>query len=496
MNLLDITRWENKVALAAGWVVGAGDPLPVREAATGDLLGQLGTVSVEQSNQAASDALQAQRLWASLFPSERAGVMRRAGDLFAKYAAEIAPWVVRESGGTWAKAQVEIRSAVIECHEAAGLPTHPQGDVLATNKNRWSFSRRVPAGVVTVISPFNFPLTLGIRSVAPALALGNAVLLKPDPRTSIAGGVVIQRIFEEAGLPAGVLQTLPGGADVGAAVVNAPEVRIISFTGSTAAGQKIGQIAAAQMKRAHLELGGNNALVVLPGADIKQAAAAGAYGSFLHQGQICQATGRHLVHVSKAEEYLEELARIAQELRVGDPYREAGIQIGPVIDERQLSGIESLVRRAVETGARIHTGGTRQGNCYRPTVLSNLDSDMPVWSEEIFGPVAPVLTYSTIDEAVELVNASPYGLSVALLGDVGVAMEVSERIHSGVVHINEQTVGDETMAPFGGVGASGNGARFGGPEANFEAFTETQWVTVQSTIERYVIPAGESTESR
>ncbi|WP_431710550.1 aldehyde dehydrogenase family protein [Glutamicibacter uratoxydans] len=496
MNLLDITRWENKVALVEGWVAGNGESLTVREAATGHTLAQLGTVSVEQVAQAASDAREAQRRWAALAPSERGAVMRRAGDLFAQYADEIAPWAVRETGGTWAKAQVEIRSAVIECHEAAGLPTHPQGDVLATNKKRWSFSKRVPAGVVTVISPFNFPLTLGIRSVAPALALGNAVLLKPDPRTSVTGGVVIQRIFEEAGLPPGVLQLLPGGADIGVAVVNAPQVRIISFTGSTAAGQKIGQAAAAQMKRAHLELGGNNALVVLPGADIKQAAAAGAYGSFLHQGQICQATGRHLVHESQVQDYLEELTRIAKELRVGDPYRETGIQIGPVIDEGQLRGIDSLVQGAVANGAQVHAGGVRAGNCYQPTVLSNLESEMPVWAEEIFGPVAPVLSYSTIDEAVELVNASNFGLSVALLGDVGVAMEVSERIHSGVVHINEQTVGDETMAPFGGIGSSGNGARFGGPEANFEAFTETQWVTVQGSIERYVIPAGESTESR
>src|SRR5690606_12875082 len=157
-------------------------------------------------------------------------------------------------------------------------------------------------------APFNYPLTLAIRSVAPALAAGNAVLLKPDPRTSVCGGVVLQRVFEEAGLPAGVLQTLPGGAEVGAAVVSAREVRVISFTGSTAAGKRIGEVAARNMKRAHLELGGNNAILVLPGADVDRAAAAGAYGSFLHQGQICQAAGRHLVHESQVEEYVAKLA--------------------------------------------------------------------------------------------------------------------------------------------------------------------------------------------
>jgi benzaldehyde dehydrogenase (NAD) len=154
---------------------------------------------------------------------------------------------------------------------------------------------------VSVIAPYNFPLILSIRSVAPALALGNAVLLKPDPRTAISGGVTLMRIFEEAGLPAGLLQLLPGGGDIGAAVVEAPEVRIVSFTGSTAASRKVGQAAARHLKRAHLELGGNNALVVLPGADLDTAAAAGAFGSFMHQGQICMATGRHFVHESLYE---------------------------------------------------------------------------------------------------------------------------------------------------------------------------------------------------
>lgn len=356
-------------------------------------------------------------------------------------------------------------------------------------------SKRVPAGVVSVIAPFNYPLTLAIRSVAPALALGNGVLLKPDPRTSVCGGVVLQRVFEEAGLPPGVLQTLPGGADVGAAVVEAPEVRIISFTGSTAAGRKVGETAARLLKRAHLELGGNNALIVLPDADPRQAAAAGAFGSFLHQGQICQATGRHLVHESIAEEYVAELTRIAESLRVGDPFAEEDVQIGPVIDPRQTAAVESLISDAVERGAEVRSGGTAERQFLRPTVLTGLTADMPVWKDEIFGPVAPVMAYRTVDEAVEVVNSSEYGLSTAILGDVGTAMTVAEQIRTGVVHINEQTVGDESMAPFGGMGASGNGARFGGPEANFEAFTEQQWITIKPTMESYRVPTGKAPSS-
>ena len=488
MDMVKAEEWA--VPRGGVWTNGGGEPLPVREAATGEVITTLRTASVAQAEEAARTAARAQRDWAALPPSARAAVLRRASELFAEHADRITPWIVRESGGTWAKASTEVLAAVSECAEASALPTLPQGDTLATNKQRWSFSRRVPAGVVSVIAPFNYPLTLAIRSVAPALAVGNAVLLKPDPRTTVCGGAVIQRIFDEAGLPAGVLQVLPGGAEIGAAVVSAAEVRIISFTGSTAAGIKVGEAAARQMKRAHLELGGNNAVLVLPGADTAAAAAAGAFASFLHQGQICQAAGRHLVHVSQVEDYLAELARIAKSLMVGDPWRQEGVQIGPVIDERQLATVEALVDGAVAAGARVHAGGRTDGRAYLPTVLSGVDPEMPVWQDEIFGPVAPVLVYETLDEAVELVNASRYGLSVAVLGDAGTAMTVADRIHSGIVHINEQTVGDEATAPFGGVGASGNGARFGGPEANYEAFTETQWVTVRPTIETYAVPSG------
>lgn len=490
MELLDENTWAGRIALGGEWTNGEGAPLVVRESATGEAIGELGTASVAQATEAARAAARAQRTWAAMTPAARATVLRRAGDIFERYADAITPWIVRESGGTWAKAGTEVLAAISECREASALPTHPQGDMLATNRERWSMSRRVPAGVVTVIAPFNYPLTLAIRSVAPALAVGNAVLLKPDPRTSVCGGVVIQRVFEEAGLPAGVLQTLPGGADVGAAVVEAPEVRIISFTGSTAAGRKVGEAAARLMKRAHLELGGNNAIIVLPGADPIKAAAAGAFGSFLHQGQICQATGRHLVHESLVQEYVGELARIADSLTVGDPFAQEGVQIGPVIDDRQLGAVETMVDTAVRDGASIQAGGRVEGRCYRPTVLSDVNVGMGIWQDEIFGPVAPVTSYSTLEEAAELVNASEYGLSVAILGDVGVAMTVADRIHSGIIHINEQTVGDESMAPFGGMGQSGNGSRFGGPEANLEAFTETQWVTVRPTIETYSIPTG------
>jgi benzaldehyde dehydrogenase (NAD) len=483
MTFLDTSRWDGRIFIDE-WTEGAGGTQDVKEPATGAVLGRFGVATATDVRRAAGVAAEAQKDWAARRPEERAAILRRAGQLWEEHAEEIQGWIVRETGGIPAKAALETHIAANECYEAAGLPSHPAGEVLTSNEDRWSFARRRPAGVVSVIAPFNFPLILSIRSVAPALALGNAVLLKPDPRTVVSGGVVLLRVFEEAGLPAGVLSLLPGGAETGAAVVEAPEVRVVSFTGSTAAGRKVGESAARHLKRAHLELGGNNALIVLPGADLAKAASAGAFGSFMHQGQICMTTGRHLVHESLYEAYVAALSEKAERLPLGDP-ASGTVALGPIIDETQLKRIHSIVEDAVQAGGRLAAGGTYEGLFYRPTVLADLTPDNPAFAEEIFGPVAPVVKFSTTDEAVSLVNANDYGLSVGILGDVGEAMRIADRVNSGKVHINEQTVSDEANAPFGGVGASGTGSRFGGAAANIEAFTETQWLTMRPEIAPY-----------
>jgi benzaldehyde dehydrogenase (NAD) len=483
MTLLDPALWSEKIYLN-GWRSGGAGAADSIEPATGDVLGRYGLASVEDVREAAAAAAAAQKEWAARKPEERAAVLRRAGRLWEEHAAEIQDWIIRESGAIGPKAGLETHIAANECYDAAALPALPAGDVLTSNEDRWSFARRRPAGVVSVIAPFNFPLILSIRAVAPALALGNAVLLKPDPRTAVCGGVALARIFEEAGLPAGLLALLPGGADIGAAVVEAPEVRVIAFTGSTAAGRKIGESAARNLKRAHLELGGNNAMIVLPGADLAAAASAAAFGSFMHQGQVCMTTGRHLVHEDIYEDYIAALAEKAKNLPVGDP-KTGTVALGPIIDENQLKRVDSIVQDAVLNGARLAAGGTTDGRFYQPTVLADLAQDNPAWTEEIFGPVAPVMKFSTVDEAVELANDNEYGLSVSILGDVGTAMKIADRIDSGKIHINEQTISDEANAPFGGVKNSGNGSRIGGHAANIESFTETQWLTVRPEIAPY-----------
>jgi benzaldehyde dehydrogenase (NAD) len=481
--LLEKQSWHGQL-FSNGWTTAHGGDREVVEPATGAVLGRAGIADPVDLARACDAAAAAQPSWAATSFEERAAVLRRAGALFESQAADIEGWIVREAGSIPPKAGVETHVAAQECYEAAALAHRPIGEILNTAQPRLSLARRVPVGVVGVIAPFNFPLILGIRSVAPALALGNAVVLKPDPRTAVCGGFSIARVFEEAGLPEGLLHVLPGGADVGAEIVQHPHVRVVSFTGSTAAGRSVAELAGRHLKRVHLELGGNSALIVLDDADLDRAVSAGAWSSYLHQGQICMTAGRHLVHERIADAYVEALAGHASALPVGDP--SAGqVALGPLIDERARDKVHGLVTSTVDAGARLAAGGTYQNLFYQPTVLDGVRTNMPAYAEEIFGPVAPVVRFSSVDEAVALAGDSAYGLSLGILtGDAMRGLAIAERIKTGIVHINDQTVNDEAVAPFGGVLDSGTGARFGGT-ANLDAFTDTRWITLRGDIAEY-----------
>jgi benzaldehyde dehydrogenase (NAD) len=484
--LLRPDEWQGKIKLA-GWADGAGGTRTVVAPATGAALGEIGMAGPADVATAVGVGRAAQRDWARTPYTERAAVLRRAGALWEEHAAEIHDWLIRETGSVPGKAAFETSTAAQECYEAAALPGHPYGELLRSAEPRFSFARRLPVGAVGVIAPFNVPIVLAIRAVAPALALGNAVVLKPDPRTAVSGGVAIARVFEEAGLPDGLLTVLPGGADVGAAVVTDPGVPVIAFTGSTAAGRAVAELGGRHLKRVHLELGGNSALVVCADVDVERAAAVGAWGSFFHQGQVCMATSRHLVHESIAEPYVRALSATADGLPAGDPA--AGpVAVGPLIDAGQRDRVHAIVTGTVEAGAELRAGGTYDGLVYRPTVLAGVPRSAPAHEQEIFGPVAPVLTFSSLDEAAELAGATEYGLSLGILThDVMAALEFGERVPTGLLHINDQTINDEATIPFGGVGASGTGARHGGAQANIEAFTDTQWVTVRDAPPAYPI---------
>jgi benzaldehyde dehydrogenase (NAD) len=482
-ELLAEERWSGKI-FSNGWVDAPGT-IEVTEPATGDVLGTAGAADAATVARACESAAAAQREWAQTPFSERVAIVRKAGEALDRHREEIVGWMVRESGCIPPKADTEVTASIGQLEMAAALISHPLGlNLPSITPGRTSMARRIPVGVVGVICPWNFPIVLAMRSVGPALALGNAVVLKSDHNTPVTGGAAIAGVFEEAGLPEGLLHVVPGTGEVGEALVEDPNVRMISFTGSTATGHKVGEAAGRNLKRMVLEMGGNSPLVILEDADIEAASSAGAWGSYLHQGQICLAVSRHLVHESIVDEYTEALVERANHLPVGNPATEE-VALGPIINEKQLERLSGIVDDTVAAGAEALAGASHDGPFYKPTVLGGVTTEMRAFKEEIFGPVAPITTFGDDDEAVELANATEYGLVAAVQsGSPQRAAAVAERLRAGMVHINDTTVNEEPPAPFGGVGASSNGGHFGGV-ANLELWTEWQWVTSREKAEPF-----------
>ena len=481
-TLLDSVVW-NDLAFGGRWN-SLDSTRDVTEPATGAKLGSIGIASPQDIALAAKSARAAQVAWAATPYERRAEIVRAAADALSESTAEVAQWLVRESGSVFAKAHFEIAITIKALREAAALPSQPQGHILASQPGTVSLAKKVALGVVGVISPFNFPLYLAMRAVAPALALGNAVVLKPDPRTSVCGGFAIARAFEKAGLPAGVLQVLPGDGDAGAALCESPDIAMIQFTGSTRAGRKVGETAGRTLKKVSLELGGKNSLIILDDADLELAVKNATFGSFFHQGQICMATGRILVHADIARAFVDALAEHAKSIPVGDPFV-GDVALGPIIDRHQLATITNLVDTTIRTGAKLVSGGVANGPFYPPTVLENVRPGMAAFDEEVFGPVALVTTFQTDDEAVELANTTEYGLSCGIISaNVGRAMALGDRVATGIVHINDQTVADDVINPFGGSGASGNGTSVGG-SVNGDEYTRIRWITIKAQAPPY-----------
>jgi benzaldehyde dehydrogenase (NAD) len=479
-GLLDPARWTARI-YSDGWVE-APRTIETLEPATGNVLGVAGMADLDCLAKAAKSAERAQPAWASTSFETRGRVLLRAAELIERDHVELATWVVRETGGTVAKADRELRGTAGQFREAAALTSEPFGfELPSARPGQRSIARRCPVGVVGVITPWNVPLVLAARCVAPALALGNSVVLKSDPNTPVVGGVMIARLLEEAGLPDGVLHVFCGDAEVGEALVLDPHVQMISFTGSTAVGRRVGQLAGGALKKVALELGGNNALIVLDDADIEHAASSGAWSSYFHQGQICMTAGRHLVHHSIAADYVEALARHAKGLRYGDPAVDAEVGLGPIINERQIMRIQEIVDESVTAGASVVVGGRRDGPYFPATVISAVEPSMSVFRDEIFGPVAPIVTFADDAEAVALANGVEQGLSAAIhSASVDRALAMAADIRAGMVHVNDRTVNNDPHAPFGGLGASGNGSSFGRP-ANWETFTKWRWFTARDS---------------
>jgi aldehyde dehydrogenase (NAD+) len=413
--------------------------------------------------------------------------MRQAAQVMEQRKDEITGWLVRETGGTLAKAELEWSLVRSVLWEAASMPHHAEGSIMPSDiPGKESRVYRRPVGVVAVISPWNFPMQLSNRSVAPALALGNAVVLKPAGDTPVTGGMLLARIFEEAGLPPGLLSVVAGpGSEVGDALVSHPAARAVSFTGSTPVGEGIAKTAG--VKRLALELGGNGPLVVLDDADLDLAVQAAIYGSFFHQGQICMIANRLIVDASVYDDFLERFVAAATSLRVGDP-SEPDTQIGPIINRKQLEGIQDKLKRAEDDGARLLLGGDPvgpNGLGLPPHVLA-ADNHVATAREEVFGPVMTVIRAADEADALRLANDTEYGLSSAVFSsDTDRAVRFAHRVDAGMTHVNDSPVNDDANTAFGGEKASGIG-RFGGHWA-IDEFTTQHWISVQHTPRDYAI---------
>ena len=481
---LDTSYWQRNIFLG-GWRAGGAGGTTITNKATGEPLGLLGLASTLDVQTATELAARIQSSWAARTRDERAVVLERAAKLLMDNRDEFVWWLIRESGSTVGKASFEVDLTLAKFDQIIGeLRTSVFEEVLVEKSGYRSVAERVPLGVVGVIGPFNFPLYLCLRAVIPSLAFGNAVVLKPDAQTAVSSGILVAKLFAEAGLPDGVLAVLPGDEEPGKALTSDPRVAMIAFTGSSAVGKSIGSIAGGALKRVSLELGGNSPFIVLEDADIEAAARCGTWGSFLHQGQICMASSRHLVHERIAEAYSAALTVHAERLIVGDPALHE-VHLGPLINDKQCARVDRIVKQTVNAGATLLTGGTYERNFYRPTVLTNVTPGMAAFDEEIFGPVAPITTFVTDDDAITLANRTEYGLSAAVHSQsIERARSVAGRLRTGLVHINAQTVNDDPRAPFGGVGASGNGSRQGG-RASLDEYTTWHWSTERTQPPKY-----------
>jgi aldehyde dehydrogenase (NAD+) len=426
-------------------------------------------------------AAKVQVSWAARLPAERAAVMLRSASIMEARHVEIVGWLIRESGSTSVKAELEWQFVHAVALEAASFPHRMEGRILPLDEaGKESRAYRQPLGVIGVISPWNFPMYLSHRSIGPALALGNAVVVKPAQDTPVTGGLLIAKIYEEAGLPPGLLNVVIGPhSEIGDQFTTHPIPRLISFTGSTPVGRHIAALAmqAPQLKRVALELGGNAPLVVLDDADLEHTVRSAVVGRFLHQGQICMSSNRIILDTSIYDEFVDRFIAHVKTLKCGDP-SDPSVSIGPVINEKQLRAHLARIEGARKEGARELLGGSPDRQVLPPHVFADVTNDMAIAQDEIFGPIAPIIRVTDEEEALHVANQTEYGLSSAVFTrDHERGVRFALRVEAGMTHVNDHSVNDTPTGPFGGEKNSGLG-RFGG-EWILREFTRDHWVTVR-----------------
>jgi acyl-CoA reductase-like NAD-dependent aldehyde dehydrogenase len=477
------TAQEYRQFIGGEWTDAAGGgTFEDRDPFTGEAVAIVPAGGADDARRAVEAAAAAFESWSASPPAARQAVFLKAADLLESRHDEVVSLLARETGCGFGFGMFQLHFVPGLLRQAAALAYAPIGTVIPSDTGKFSMGLRRPVGVVGAIAPWNAALILSARSIAAPLALGNTVVLKPSEWSPVVGGLLWGEIFGEAGLPAGVLNVVahaPGAAQpIGDELVENPAVRRLNFTGSTGTGRKLAEACGRHLKRIVLELGGYNPLVVLADADLDYAVDASVFGSFLHQGQICMSARRIVVERPIADAFVERLVAKTKTLKAGDP-KEPDTIIGPLINEDALATVKARVDDAVAKGATVLAGGEAVGPCYRATVLADVPEESDFAQVETFGPVVAVEVVDSADEAIERANATAYGLASGILtGNPDRGLALAQRLDAGIVHVNDQPVGDEPQMPFGGVKDSGFG-RFGG-QAVVDEFTELRWITVQS----------------
>lgn len=435
---------------AAGRIRERRNPADTRE-----VVGAAADSDPADVHEAVAAVVDGYREWAARSPQARAEVLQHAADILADRASELARALVREEGKTFAEALNETTRTPANLRMYAGEALRLSGQTFATGDGSLVFTTREPVGVVGAITPWNFPLNIPSRKIGPALAAGNGVVFKPSELTPATSEALVRALLE-AGLPAGAIALVHGGGDAGAALVADPRVAAITFTGSSAVGADI-QRGSRAAQRCQLEMGGKNPMVVLADADLDRAAGLIARGAFGLSGQACTGTSRVLAEDAVHDSLVERLAAAARALVVGDGLAD-GVNMGPLASAGQLAKTRQHVDEAIDGGAKLRAGDEPlsaecgHGHFVRPAVLDEVSADSALATQEVFGPALAVLRVRSFDEAVELANATEYGLSAGIVtDDLHKALEFARQVDSGVVKVNLPTTGLAMNAPFGGV---------------------------------------------
>jgi acyl-CoA reductase-like NAD-dependent aldehyde dehydrogenase len=442
------------------------------------VVGQAPVATLADVDAAIGSAVKGAELWKRTPAHIRSAILLKAAELADARQEEIAQIISSENGKSLLEARGEagrsgeiIRLASFEGSQLYGT-TLPLDANKGTGQEKFGFTLRQPVGVVVAISPFNYPALLVLHKIAPALASGNSVVLKPA-RTTPLTAIALAQCFYDAGLPEGVLTVITGsGALLGDALTSDPRVRKISFTGSTATGNHITKIAG--IKKLSLELGSSCPVVVLDDADIEYAANAVALGGYINAGQVCISVQRVIVHEKIERDFLDALKPKVEAITVGNPKAD-GVKVGTLITEAEAQRVESSLRTAVECGARLLTGGQRSGTVIQPAIVTGVDPNSALAQDELFGPAIAVTTASSVDEALAHANNTVYGLGAGVFTrNIDTALRASREIEAGVVHINWTPLWRADLMPYGGVKASGIGKE--GVRSTIEEMTEVKTV--------------------